>query len=493
MLTFAYFLLKIIICSGILYGYYLFGLRNKTFHKWNRFYLLSVVVLSLIVPLIKINIWQKSGESKTQVIHFLQVVNANDEIVDEYSKSKENFQIDASNLSLSVYVVISGLLFVFLIQTLLKINQLKKNNKQTIIEGINFINTNARGTPFSFFNNIFWNDEIDINSITGKQIFQHEVVHVEEKDSYDKILMNIILIFFWINPFFWIIRKELNMIHEFVADKKALEGSGTEAFAAMILLMTYPQQFNITNNFFYSPLKRRLIMLTKNQNPKISFLTRMLVLPFAAIIFFAFTLKTKTIDSPLHDVGKIIIVIDAGHGGDDGGAKSENGIYEKNLTLSIAKKIKELNTNKNLDIVLSRDEDETITPKQRVDLAKSLHADLFVSIHLDAEVNKNTTSGLGILIPNNDNPYLKESKILGFDMNESFKNSYQLPVANDLKQREKGVWILKANQCPALIVSPGFISTEKDLSYLMQSQNQKTIATNILNGIERYILRQTKK
>ena len=160
-------------------------------------------------------------------------------------------------------------LLAFLIQTLLKINRLKKNNRQTIVEGINFINTNAKGTPFSFFNNIFWNDKIDISTSTGKQIFQHEVAHVQEKHSYDKIFINIILIFFWCNPFFWLIRKELNMIHEFIADKKALEDSDTAAFAAMILQATYPQQqFSITNNFFHSPLKRRLIMFTKNKNPK---------------------------------------------------------------------------------------------------------------------------------------------------------------------------------------------------------------------------------
>ena len=91
---------------------------------------------------------------------------------------------------------------------------------------------------------------------------------VKEKHSYDKIFMNLVMIFFWINPFFWLIRKELNMIHEFIADKKALEDCDTEAFAAMILQATYPnQQFNLANNFFYSPIKRRLLMLTKNKNP----------------------------------------------------------------------------------------------------------------------------------------------------------------------------------------------------------------------------------
>src|SRR5205085_5379648 len=104
---------------------------------------------------------------------------------------------------------------------------------------------------------------------TGKHIFKHEVAHVKEKHSYDKLFLNILLIVAWFNPFFWLIRKELNMIHEFVADKHAVENYDTEAFAAMILQAAYPQhQFQLVNHFFYSPIKRRLAMLTKNQNPR---------------------------------------------------------------------------------------------------------------------------------------------------------------------------------------------------------------------------------
>ncbi|HEV8080536.1 MAG TPA: M56 family metallopeptidase [Chitinophagaceae bacterium] len=292
MLLFAYYLLKVIICSGILYGYYLLALRNKIFHGWNRFYLLSAVILSLVVPLIKIDIFQNAGSPK-QVVQLLQVVSTGDEFVYEYTKNG-GFHIDATNLSVFIYVVVSIFLLVILIQTLVKIAKLKKNNNQTIVEGVNFINTKADGTPFSFFNNIFWNDKIDINTTTGKQIFKHEVAHVQEKHSYDKIFINIVLIFFWCNPFFWLMRKELNIIHEFIADKKALEDSDTAAFAAMILQATYPlQKFTITNNFFYSPLKRRLAMLTKNKNPNMNYASRLLVLPLAALVFFAFTLKVK--------------------------------------------------------------------------------------------------------------------------------------------------------------------------------------------------------
>ncbi len=292
MLLFAYYLLKVIICSGILYGYYLLALRNKIFHGWNRFYLLSAIILSLVVPLIKIDIFQNTG-GPTQVIQLLQVVSTGDEFVYEYTKNG-GFHIDATNLSVFIYTVVSIFLLGFLIQTLVRIAKLKTHNNQTIVEGVNFINTKAEGTPFSFFNDIFWNDKIDINSTTGKQIFKHEVAHVQEKHSYDKIFINLVLIFLWCNPFFWLIRKELNIIHEFIADKKALEDSDTAAFAAMILQATYPQQqFTITNNFFYSPLKRRLAMLTKNKNPRINYLSRMLALPLAALVFFAFTLKMK--------------------------------------------------------------------------------------------------------------------------------------------------------------------------------------------------------
>ena len=167
--------------------------------------------------------------------------------------------------------------------------------------------------------------------------------------------MNIVLIFFWINPFFWLIQKELSMIHEFIADKEALEDNDINAFAEMILQTIYPgQRFSLTNNFFHSPLKRRLIMFTKNKNPKASYVSRLLVLPLAAFVFFAFTLKMKTVTtSTFYSAKKITVIIDAGHGGSDNGV-IENNIKEKDLTLAIAKEIKELNKNENLNIILSR-------------------------------------------------------------------------------------------------------------------------------------------
>jgi beta-lactamase regulating signal transducer with metallopeptidase domain len=347
MLPIAYYLLKVIICSGILYAYYWLLLRNKVFHGYNRFYLMAVVLLSLLLPLIKIDFWQHQEQQSSGVIKILQAVAGSDAYINNVMvSSNTGYHLDWEQLYPFLYLVVSFILSVIFIRTLYVIRTLLKQYPKQIIDTISFVNTDAKSTPFSFFNYIFWNHHIDIESPTGKQIFKHEVAHVQEKHTHDKIFINLILILFWCNPFFWLIRKELNMIHEFIADKKAVEDSDTAAFAAMILQATYPQhRFQLTNNFFYSPIKRRILMLTKNSNPKVNYWARIMVLPLAVLVFAAFTFKTKTATA-IYNGKKITVVIDAGHGGKDNGAIYEsysNGvknpvIFEKDITLAIAKK-----------------------------------------------------------------------------------------------------------------------------------------------------------
>ena len=288
MITIGWYFLKVIICSGILCGYYFFALRNKVFHRWNRFYLLATIVIALLVPIMKINVFS-SGEDNGTVVRMLQTISYGDEAVVEIS-SHHSFQLTTENVTEGAYVLVSAIfLFIFFL-SLYKIERLKKKFPSTKFKDISFIETSAKGTPFSFFKNIFWNKAIDIHSTSGQQIFNHEIAHIKERHSYDKVFMNVVLIFFWINPFFWLIRKELYMIHEFIADKEALEDSDINAFAEMILQTVYPgQNFSLTNNFFYSPIKRRLLMLAKNKNPKVNYVSRLLVLPLTAIVFFAFT------------------------------------------------------------------------------------------------------------------------------------------------------------------------------------------------------------
>ena len=485
MITLAWYLLKVTICSGILCGYYYIALRDKVFHRWNRFYLLASVVLALAVPVMKINIFKNNAEENGTVIKMLQTINSGDEIIIEYSRHN-GLQLNSDNIISAAYLLITIVFLTVFFLALYKISRLRRKYPEVKMKGINFISTDAKGTPFSFFKSVFWNNAIDLHSRQGQQIFNHEIAHVKEKHSYDKVFMNVVLIFFWMNPFFWLMRKEIGMIHEFIADKESLEDDDVNAFAEMILQTVYPgQNYSITNNFFHSPLKRRLLMFTKNKNPRVSYLSRLLVLPLAAIVFFAFTLKMKNPSRITYTGKALTVVIDAGHGGRDNGAM-QNNINEKDLDLAIAKQIKELNSNKNLNIVLSRDQDVEINPKDRTNFAIRHNADLLISIHINADEKKNEHDGLDIVIPKNDNSHITQSKLLGSSLIEAFKNNYGLKVPDNLSQREKNVWILKANEYPAVLIELGYITTTKDLDYLIDPKNQKTIAQNILNGIEKY-------
>ena len=181
-----------------------------------------------------------------------------------------------------------------MIYALFRIYRLLKTHECKSVGDIYLILTQAKGTPFSFFRYIFWNEEIDLSSESGKQILQHELTHVQEKHSFDKLFMQIILIAGWFNPFFWLIKNELNVIHEFIADRKAVKDGDTASLAQMLLTAVYPkQQFILTNPFFFSPIRRRLQMLANNTNPKFSYIRRLVVLPLLAIMVVLFAFRDK--------------------------------------------------------------------------------------------------------------------------------------------------------------------------------------------------------
>lgn len=483
MITLAWYLLKVIICSCVLFGYYYVALRNKIFHRWNRFYLLAAIVISLTAPIIEINIWHQPGEDKGTTVRMLQAINTSDEIVIEYSRNS-GFKIESEKIAEAVYFLVSASLLAVLFISFYKISRLRKNYPETKMREISFISTDARGTPFSFFNSIFWNNAIDLHSSQGQKIFNHEIAHVKEKHSYDKLFMNVVLIFFWANPFFWLMRRELNMIHEFIADQKAVEDNDISGFADMILHTVYPgQNFSLINTFFYSPLKRRILMLTQNKNPKVSYLGRLLALPLAAIIFFAFTLKMKTINSSANYEGKqITVVIDAGHGGNDYGARSVNGSLEKNISLSIAKEIAALNSNKNITILLSRSDDNSITMQDRVQFAETNNADLFISIHVNAVGGGDPfKEGFSVLI---DKANSNKNKLLASALIEELQKSYT--IDNIIAVREHNVYVVDKNICPAVVVECGYLTNPADEAFITKEENQEKIARDILNAISKY-------
>jgi hypothetical protein len=292
MIFFAYYLLKVIMCSALLFVYYRIALRNKVFHQWNRFYLLLGVLLSLVLPLCNFTI-DDAPEPYQPILLMPGAIQAADNYV-IYLQSGPEPMLTPAQWAGYGYALVSLFFLLSMLFMLARLWNMMTHYNIQKIGRVRFINTEEPETPFSFFRYIFWNRKIDIHSPTGQQIFQHELVHVKEKHTLDKVFMQLVLSLFWCNPVFWIIRRELRTVHEFIADREAVHQQEPSALAAMILQSAYPQNFNaLTNPFFQSSIKRRIIMLTKINNPRVSYVSRILVLPLLVFVAFAFTVKTN--------------------------------------------------------------------------------------------------------------------------------------------------------------------------------------------------------
>jgi hypothetical protein len=299
MLTTAYYFLQVILCSGLMIGYYWLVLRNKRFHQYNRFYLLAITLLSWIVPLIKIQLNHTPIAEDAQVMQFLYVVADSNSQIDQ-NLSKGGFEWNSGVFFIGLYALVSAVLLFFMIRVFVRLYRLLKTHSCKNVGDVYLILTRADGTPFSFFRYIFWNEEIDLRTETGKQILQHELTHVQQKHSIDKLFMQVVLVAGWFNPFFWLIRREMEMIHEFIADKKAIENGDTASLAQMLLTAAYPQQrFAMTNPFFFSPIRRRLKMLANNRDPRFTYIRRLVVLPLLAMVTILFAFRSKSQDETL--------------------------------------------------------------------------------------------------------------------------------------------------------------------------------------------------
>ncbi len=527
MQTIVFYFLQVILCSALMMAYYGIALRNKRFHGYNRFYLLSVAVLPWFIPLIKIEISKPAAEEILPVQMFSIIADSNARFEEAFVQPGFQFSWEAAASLL--YLTVSCILFIAFLIALLKIYRLLKTNSCKTFNDVYLVLTQAEGTPFSFFKFIFWNTAIDAATPTGKQILQHELTHVKEGHSTDKIVMQLVIIAGWFNPIFWLVKRELNMVHEFIADNKAVADGDTSALANMLLTAAYPkQQFALTNTFFYSPIKRRLTMLTNNKHPRFSYVRRLLVLPLVAtvIVLVAFRKKEDkpvtislatavekvagsiagftekpvvtnetptTVPKSVKLIKSYTVVIDAGHGGQDGGADVD-GIdgktFEKDINLSIAKLVKQSNKNTNINIVLTRETDIYQHPTEKVAFAKEKQPDMLITLHCNSAARiktgntfkENPASGIEIILSKDSN-YTQQNTALINNLATSLK-----PVEKNIsmKKRQIGVWIIDHNNFPSTLIEMGYITNSNDLKNLKDRAYQQQLANGILGGIENY-------
>ena len=222
---------------------------------------------------------------------------------------------------------------------------------------------------------------------------------------------------------------------------------------------------------------------------------------------------------------KIVVAIDAGHGGEDPGARGSSGTKEKDITLAIAKKLRDaINKEPNLQGILIRDGDYFIPLAKRVAKARKLEADLFVSIHADAFTKKSVkgssvfalsergaSSAFAKFIANKENesdliggvsiddkhPVLAQTLLdlsLSATINDSMKlGRYvldEMGKVNTLHKKyveQAGFAVLKAPDIPSILVETAFISNPKEEKNLRSESFQIKLAESVVKGIKTYL------
>lgn len=472
-------LFKSVVVAAIMLAYYVLALRNKRLHTYNRAYLLVTMLASIIVPFLNFNCYQVEAQSAPAIINVLQVTATG--VEEQVTTATNDPAISLTEIALYGYALISFLLLAVLGYRIVWL--LRQKRSHTVrMKGYNFIYSSLPGAPFSFFNNLFWNENIDIDSPEGNRILQHELAHIRQKHSIDKLTAEIAIALCWLNPFLWYIRQELAQVHEFLADEQAITDNDTSAFAQMLLAVHYKNILPpITSSYFHSPVKRRIIMLNQNK-PRLAGLRRALALPvlIAPVLLLSFTTHKLSAPEPVLDANKTTIIIDAGHGGNDAGGIGLNSILEKDLSLKMCRKMATLAKEYNLNVVIARNGDEYPTLQQRAEISNRIANGIFISLHVDKNGPAHT-AGYSIIVSEKNSHY-SESKLLASAVANNFSKA-----GIEMRLAQQGLHVLKANNHPAIAIECGNIDKAADVARIQDDAQLEAMCRHILSGIATYV------
>ena len=280
--AFASYLMKSAIwLTGFAIVYFLF-LRNERYFMLKRIYLVSGILFSIIFPLIS--------------FHYQVEIPVPDmSQADMPGTGIPILQQDISGKPFDYRLI---LLFLYLSGiTILLIRAMR--HFRSIFKTISKADINEQGpaklirasqfpASFSFFNYVFINPSVSENE--AQEIMNHEIVHVRQKHWFDLLLVEILRLIQWVNPFVWIYTRFIRLNHEYLADQAALQRTASTANyrAALINQLFESPVISLTNSFNYSLNKKRFDMMKKIISSPYRKFKVLLVLPIFAIVFYAF-------------------------------------------------------------------------------------------------------------------------------------------------------------------------------------------------------------
>lgn len=276
---------KVAVCLALFYLFHKLLMSRDTFHTFNRFAILSMMLLSLVLPLVHLSLDSETGINRGTVA--LEGLVAQTVVADGGNGVGEGLTL--TQVLLAAYVL--GVVL-FVGKALLSVGSLLRLIRRArcveVHNGIRIYTMQGDISPFSWFRYIIMSEK-DWQE-NRREIVLHEMAHIRRCHSMDVAVCNMMIVFQWYNPAAWLLKRELQTVHEYEADEAVLS-AGVDATHYQMLLIRKAvgeRLFSMANNLNHNSLKKRITMMKiKRTNPmqkaKIAF-----VLPLAAMTVAAF-------------------------------------------------------------------------------------------------------------------------------------------------------------------------------------------------------------
>lgn len=299
------FLLKSAISLIVFLGFYYLILEREKIHKFNRFYLLISVLISLIIPFVTFEFIE--FVETAPVIQYDEPINIEKaEVVLNQNPTIEKVITAQESIDYlpyvfwSIYVSIS-LIFLFRFsKNYFKLIVKSKINPSVKYKNANLILLDEKILPHTFLNFIFVNSEDFKNKNIEDELFAHEMVHVNQKHTLDILFIEFLKALFWFHPLFYLYKKAIQLNHEFLADEEIVNTYNNVPYYQNLLL--HKSNGNTTiylaSNLNYLITKKRLLMMTKNTSKKLALLKKVAALPILAGLIYFFCIEIIAQEKP---------------------------------------------------------------------------------------------------------------------------------------------------------------------------------------------------
>ena len=282
------YLLKVNIVFILLYGCYRLMCYKDTFFGWRRTTLLLIYAVSLVVPALNIEYWTREQAVLRSAAEVYAV-----RMLPEVGTTTAHQTIDWLSIFVTGYLFVAGLLLVRFAWQLVSIVRLGHRCDKKMVQGVPIRVLPEGQGPFSFFRWIFLCPTQATDQLLH-EILLHEQTHCRQHHSADVLISQLFVIAFWANPFIWLMRREVRINLEYLADNHVLkEGTDSRTYQYHLLGLTYTKCVaTLSNNFNVLPLKKRIQMMNKRRTKGIRRVKYALFIPMAAALLVVSNIET---------------------------------------------------------------------------------------------------------------------------------------------------------------------------------------------------------